>query len=233
MSINFETRTVESAQAAEIFISAVPAESAPLKQQAKELFSGICRILTSKGADILQERIFATQNAMETISAIRSKAYGEIDDGVAPSLLVCKEGILGPIAGVQIHAVRSGSHPEVLNVAQKPCGRILRAPGWTYLTLSNISAPEHSQAGEQARAMLEKSESVLKQFGHGIKSVPRTWMWLGDILSWYDEFNQVRNSFFVERGDWPGASRAGVRQTGSAAASTSGHGARSAGPRAV
>ncbi len=25
-------------------------------------------------------------------------------------------------------------------------------------------------------------------------------MWLGDILSWYGEFNKVRNQFFVERG---------------------------------
>jgi enamine deaminase RidA (YjgF/YER057c/UK114 family) len=30
--------------------------------------------------------------------------------------------------------------------------------------------------------------------------VPRTWMWLADILSWYDDFNAVRNRFFTERG---------------------------------
>jgi enamine deaminase RidA (YjgF/YER057c/UK114 family) len=47
--------------------------------------------------------------------------------------------------------------------------------------------------------MMEKSESVLKQFGADFLSVPRTWMWLSDILSWYDDFNRVRNKFFTER----------------------------------
>jgi len=48
--------------------------------------------------------------------------------------------------------------------------------------------------------MLEKAESALKQFGTDFLSVPRTWMWLGDILSWYGDFNRVRNDFFTERG---------------------------------
>jgi len=47
--------------------------------------------------------------------------------------------------------------------------------------------------------MMEKAESILKQFGVDFLSVPRTWMWLKDILSWYDEFNHVRTKFFTER----------------------------------
>jgi enamine deaminase RidA (YjgF/YER057c/UK114 family) len=47
--------------------------------------------------------------------------------------------------------------------------------------------------------MMETAESVLKQFGADFLSVPRTWMWLKDILSWYDEFNHVRTEFFTER----------------------------------
>jgi len=47
--------------------------------------------------------------------------------------------------------------------------------------------------------MMEKAESALKQFGADFLSVPRTWMWLKDILSWYDEFNHVRTNFFTER----------------------------------
>jgi enamine deaminase RidA (YjgF/YER057c/UK114 family) len=48
--------------------------------------------------------------------------------------------------------------------------------------------------------MLEKAESLLLKYGIDFLSVPRTWMWLKDILSWYDEFNQVRNEFFTDRG---------------------------------
>jgi enamine deaminase RidA (YjgF/YER057c/UK114 family) len=48
--------------------------------------------------------------------------------------------------------------------------------------------------------MMEKAEAALMKFGADFLSVPRTWMWLKDILSWYDEFNQVRNEFFTKRG---------------------------------
>lgn len=214
MTVKLDTRSVESASATEIYISAVPAESASAQSQAQEIFSGISDILRSKKAHIFAERVFAVQGVMETLSRARSQAYADLDDGVAPSFLVAKEGLLGPIAGVQVHAISSDSRPEVISLDQTGCGRILRVSGrdhalresCAYLTLSNISAPQSPQAkftpakaGEQAQAMMEKAESALKQFGVDFLSVPRTWMWLRDILLWYDEFNHIRTEFFTER----------------------------------
>ena len=207
MTVKLDTRSVESASATEIYISAVPAESASAQRQAEEIFSGISDILRSKKAHIFAERVFAAQSAMEILSRARSQAYGDLDDGVAPSFLVAKEGLLGPIAGAQVHAISTNTHPEVVKLDRIPCGRILRVSGRdpalresrAYLTLSNVSAPQSPQATEQARAMMKKAESVLKQFGADFLSVPRTWMWLKNILSWYDEFNQVRTNFFTER----------------------------------
>jgi enamine deaminase RidA (YjgF/YER057c/UK114 family) len=200
MSANLEIRSIESTSANEIYISATPAEAAPLQDQAREIFSGIRDILRSKNAFILQERTFSSLAATETIRQGRSGAYGDLDDGVAPSFLVATEGSSGPIAGVQVHAISTENKPEVIRLDQTGCGRILRTPGCTLLTLSGISAPQASSNTEQAQVMLEMGESVLKQFGVDFLSVPRTWMWLKDILSWYDEFNGVRNNFFTERG---------------------------------
>lgn len=207
MTVKLDTRIVESPVATEIYISAVPTEGASAQNQAEEIFSGISDILRSKKAHILQERIFAAQSTMEILSRARSQAYANLDDGVAPTFLVAKEGLLGPVAGVQIHAISTNTQPKVVKLDSIPCGRILRTSNCdpalrescTYLTLSNISAPQSPQATEQARAMMEKAESVLKQFGYDFLSVPRTWMWLKDILSWYDDFNHVRTKFFTER----------------------------------
>ena len=218
MTVKLDTRSVESASATEIYISAVPAKSASAQNQAEQIFYGISDILRSKKAHIFQERIFAAQSAMEILSRARSQAYADLDDGVAPSFLVAKEGLLGPVAGVQVHAISSDSRPEVISLDQTGCGRILRVSGRAYLTLSNISAatlrssslrstsPQSPQdkftpakASEQAQAMMVKADAVLKQFGADFLSVPRTWMWLKDILSWYDDFNHVRNKFFTER----------------------------------
>lgn len=200
MGVNLDTHSVESPAATEIYVSAIPEENVPLQQQAEQIFSGIQQILISKQAHILQERVFGTQNAMEVLSQVRSRVYGDIDDGVAPSFLVCEEGMSGPFAGVQVHAIISDSKPEVIKLDNVPCGRIVSLPACKYLTLSGITALQFDSATKQARAMLEMGESALKQFGGDIHSVPRTWMWLGDILAWYDDFNKVRNRFFTERG---------------------------------
>ena len=200
MTANLEIRSIESASATEIYISATPGEAATFHDQAREIFSGVRDILRSKKAFILQERVFSTLAATETIRRAHSEAYGDLDDGVAPSFLVAAEGSSGPIAGVQVHAISTKNKPEVVSLDQTGCGRILRTPGCTILTLSSISAPQAGKNTEQAQVMMEMGESVLKQFGADFLSVPRTWMWLKDILSWYDEFNNVRNDFFTERG---------------------------------
>ena len=200
MTVKIYTHTIESTGATEIYISAAPSESASPAEHAEEIFSGISDILQSKKAHIFQERVFATQEVMEIICKARSEAYGKLDDGVAPSLLVEQEGLLGPIAGVQVHAIICENKPEVVNLNEIDCGRILHMPGRAYLSLSSISGQQGKEITTHAQEMLEKAEAALEQFGADFLSVPRTWMWLKDILSWYDEFNQVRNEFFTKRG---------------------------------
>ncbi len=200
MPVEMNTRKVQSSSATEIYISAVPRDCAPAQSDIAELFAGVREILSREHASILQERIFTVEEALDVVSAARREAYGEMDDGVAPSLLTGRQGRCGTISGVQVHAAVSPKKPEVVRVDGKACGRMVKVPGRVYVTLSGISASESGQGAEQARAMLEKAESALKQLGRDFACVPRTWMWLGDILSWYGEFNKVRNQFFTERG---------------------------------
>ncbi len=199
MTVMLETRSIESPAATEIYITATPGENAPPHEQAQEMFSAIRDVLGAKNACILQERIFGDPTAIKTASHVRSEIYGNIDDGVAASFLTCKQGMVGPIAGAQVHALVGQGKTDVVCIEARPCGRVFRAPGHTYLTLSSISVPQLATAVEQAEAAFARAESALKQFGADFLSVPRTWMWLGDILSWYDDFNQVRNRFFAER----------------------------------
>ncbi len=200
MTAKLQTRSVKSALCTELYISATPGAEMPLPDQAKEIFSGIHDILRSSNAHVLQERVFSTQAAVETLRRARCAVYGDLDDGVAPSFLVASEGSSGPIAGVQVHAVSSAARPEEIDLEGNLCGRILRVPGRAYITLSGISDLQHERADAQARTMMEKAQAVLKKFGADFLSVPRTWMWLKDILSWYDAFNRVRTTFFTEWG---------------------------------
>ena len=105
MPVKTDLRKVHSAHSAEIYISAVPDSNEPVDVQWQQIFSQIAEQLRSQNARIVQERIFAIQNATEGVCEIRSKAYGDLDDSVAPTILVGKQGSTGPIAGVQVHGV--------------------------------------------------------------------------------------------------------------------------------
>jgi len=203
MTANIDTRTIESSAVTEIYISAVPEENAPPAEVAEQLFCGIRDTLRSQSARILEERVFATEQVMDILADARSKAYQgqEFDDGVAPSYLVGAEGAsLGPIAGVQVHALSGDIQTETIDIDQTPRGRILRAPNHAIVALSGVSMPKVTCPKEQARTCLEKAEAALKKSGTDFLSVARTWMWLNDILAWYDDFNSVRNKFFTDRG---------------------------------
>ena len=202
MTANIDTRTIESSGVTEIYISAAPEENAPAAEVAEQLFCGIRDTLRSQSARILEERVFGTEQVMDILSAARSQAYQgqEFDDGVAPSFLVGDKGAsLGPIAGVQVHALSGDIQTEIVDIDQTPRGRILRSPNHTIVALSGVSVPQLTCPKEQARACLEKAETALKKSGTDFLSVARTWMWLNDILAWYDDFNRVRNKFFTER----------------------------------
>jgi len=200
MAASVCTRVVESPAAAEIYISAWPDQSLPLHDQAHALFAAVKNELTAKNARILHERIFASADVADVLHQARATAYGRLDDGVAPAILIGKEQPDRPIAGLHLHAVNAEADIQVIHADQKPCGRILTTPGSILLTLSALTDRTTPQPADQARNVLEKAESILKWYDADFLSVARTWMWLGDILAWYDEFNRVRNTFFTERG---------------------------------
>ena len=193
--------SAESSIATEIYITATPDVSLSLEDQAKEIYSKIARILKEKNASLFMERIFATSDVTRKVNDIRLKEYGPLDDGVLPSFLVCKPSAeTGPFAGVQVHAIISNQPLEIVDIEDKPFGRFFAAQGCKYLSISGLSVPKLNAPSKQARKMFELTEQALENFGGDYHCVPRTWMWLGDILSWYNDFNAVRSKFFVERG---------------------------------
>ena len=56
----------------------------------------------------------------------------------------------------------------------------------------------------QSLAALEKIEHILASVGMDFTNVVRTWMYLNNLLTWYDQFNEVRNNFFTQRGVFDG-----------------------------
>ncbi|HDY89388.1 MAG TPA: hypothetical protein ENH82_14895, partial [bacterium] len=195
-----DARAIESTEGSEIFITAIPESNQSIKKQAEETFTGIRNILKKTGTQIFEERIFATEDTKEIIGLMRKNAYGDLDDGVGPTYLVVPKGTHNEISGVQVHAVRSSKKLEVLRLKDSACGRVLLCGDKKYLTLSGISAGEAGDAKTQALTIFEMADSALRQVGGDMHSVARTWIWLKDILTWYNDFNNIRTRFYTKQG---------------------------------
>jgi enamine deaminase RidA (YjgF/YER057c/UK114 family) len=195
-TISVRNRLLESESAAEVFITATPDRRESASAQAQALFQAVRDGLESNRARILQERIFASESALPAVLAARSRMLGPLDDGVPPTLLRVPEDRFGPVPGVFVHAVRAAAPPEPLRHKGAACGRIVEADGFRFVALSGLTAPQAGPSDAQAKAMFETAQACLGEVGATMRHVARTWLWLGDILAWYDDLNRVRNQFF-------------------------------------
>ena len=195
-----DTLTIGSAGRKEFYVTAAaPPDDAP--RQAEAIFAAVAQVLRDNDARLVYERVFVTPGTTSAAASARSRAYGDLDDGVAPAWLQVAQGRSGPVPGVQVHAVAGDARPELVELDGKPVGRIVRCPDHDFLAVSGLSAPHAGTTrGQQALAIMLNAKAVVEQAGGNLLDVARTWMWLGDILEWYDEFNQVRTELFREVG---------------------------------
>ncbi|OHB57429.1 MAG: hypothetical protein A2Y07_04395 [Planctomycetes bacterium GWF2_50_10] len=195
-----DVRKVKGPDATEIFISAVPTTSESAIVQATEIFSGIKDVLSENNAKIFQERIFGTEDSLMHALIARAEIYGVLNDGVEPACLKVPVGFKGPISGLQVHAFAGYGSLESVIFEGKACGRIFITNGKKYLTISGLQADTENIAPEEINQILRKCDAILNKYGGNFQCVPRTWMWLGNILEWYNEFNAVRTAFFINKG---------------------------------
>ena len=70
-----------------------------------------------------------------------------------------------------------------------------------YSLLAGILPADHQASkGAQAYSVFEQIESALATVGLEFAHVVRTWLYLDQLLAWYDEFNAARTKFFQNRG---------------------------------
>ena len=108
-----------------------------------------------------------------------------------------------PLAGLQIEAVTGmEARPEsAIGAGVATAARIWRSGDATHCVLSGLVPTQTDIShGRQAAQLFGSIQTGLAEAGMEMKHVARTWFYLDDILSWYGEFNRVRNGFFDEHG---------------------------------
>ena len=190
-----DIRKLESTDVSELFLTATPAPG-DAAQQTREIFDAMASALRDDGATIISERVFFAPGCTQEVVTARADAYGDLDDGVDPARLLIANNANGPVGGVQVHAVAGGASVEAIEADGKRCGRLARCGDRGLLAVSGLTVPEADSAVDQSRQMLATAEKFTRCVGADMFAVPRIWIWLADLLEWYDEFNAVRNDFF-------------------------------------
>ena len=101
----------------------------------------------------------------------------------------------GPVAGIQVHAFTGDV--ERIESGGRMVGSVFTDGGARQCFVGGLTAAEKTLSRpEQTRRTLEELQSILAQAGFDLADTVRTWFFLENILSWYDEFNQARTKIY-------------------------------------
>jgi len=106
----------------------------------------------------------------------------------------------GNFYSIQTIAI-SGLNPKPISFNNKNIGYIYEDEYATYCRLNGVIPHDVTASRtEQTRSAFEVINTILKDNNFKFTDTIRTWIYLDDLLEWYDEFNVVRTQFFNETG---------------------------------
>lgn len=196
----------------EFYITAcVPQDSSPAA-----LFRNVAEAIHELCAQVVSIEVFG----------IHGREFAELEGafgGTVFPVTWIEEGCdrLHPLRGLQAWAV-TGANIKSLHVRNRVVGASFEAHGIRFLRLGGLIPPEvTAPRREQARAVFKLMQNMLNQAGMSFRNVVRTWFYNHRMLEWYDDFNEVRTSFFNEHGVFegpiPASTGIGGRNTAGAA----------------
>jgi enamine deaminase RidA (YjgF/YER057c/UK114 family) len=182
---------VESPPVTELHLTVTPVKGESINAMAGRL----AEALNPWEATVVRQIVFGSATAYQaTLKTLRQV----LDDSELPVAWVEGTGCGDhAIAGMQTHAI-AGAHVRTLSGEDRPLAHTWDDALATHCVVNSI-LPTRTQATppEQAREVFEKLQAGLASAGMTMKDIVRTWFYLDDILSWYGEFNRVRNDVFA------------------------------------
>ena len=179
-----------------------------LKKTVADIYNELTKILLKAEMQIVHERLFGNISIKEEITNARQQVMDAagIKDDLSLTYIEGKPCWGVGLSGLQIRAVHpEGSDENVWTIYDnnEACGRGWKQNGNTFLMLHNIHGVNASKYYDdlrksQTKHMFDRAETVLKSQGAEYKNVVRTWIYLSDILDWYDHFNEVRNEKYKQ-----------------------------------
>jgi len=170
------------------------------------MFADVRKIIDSHGGSILSQVVHGIARKDAAAGSAECSAHrGTLSDRAPGEPLWpvtwIEEGCdLGPAAaGTQVWALAGVRH-ESIEHNGRIVGTLYEDDDAVYCRLGGLLPRDRSTSpGDQTRDVLETMEECLRGNDFEFSHVVRTWFFNDKILSWYDEFNEVRSAFFRER----------------------------------
>jgi len=195
----------------QVFITAAMTGPADPRQGAADVYQAVAEFLSDRAMVAVHERIFGSLAAHDAIVGARSERLARKGvDPATPVTYLQGNPLWGRgFAGVNMMAIRPAGPQEVWMVrddAGRPVGRGWKRQGATFLLLQDLNGKDpriDEDRSIQAGRMFDRADRLLRTQDTDYRSVARTWLYLSRILSWYGEFNKVRNAKYGHFGLMP------------------------------
>lgn len=161
------------------------------------MFETLARFLREHDARIVMQHVFGSCELHADGIAALAQSCGDIE---WPVTWIEADGPSGKfLTGTQVYAI-SGAPVEPIRLDGRIVGGMFEDDCARYCLLGDIRPTDVSLSrGPQALQAYEKMEAALGDAEMDFSNVVRTWIYIDDLLSWYDEFNDVRTKFYTER----------------------------------
>jgi len=168
-----------------------------LQPQPGEAIQGLCRrlagLLREHSATPLHLLIFGKCSASATTLSALQNIIGRVDWPVTWVEGAACNG--NPIAGIQVHAFTGDV--ERITFGGRVVGSVFTDGGARQCFVGGLSPTDKTiPRAEQTRQTLENLQTIFAQAGFELADTMRTWFFLENILSWYDDFNQARTKIY-------------------------------------
>lgn len=163
-----------------------------------DMFARLGKYVSDNKLGIIQQYVFGgCQHYDDGMKAIE-KACGEIN---WPITWLQGDGCTGEdLTATQAYAISDDCYKPLV-FGGKVVGAVYEDADAQYCLIGDLLPDDVTASREQqTRNVFEKMDAVLKTIGMDFSNVVRTWMYLKELLKWYDEFNVVRTQFFEEHG---------------------------------
>ncbi len=173
-----------------------------------EIYNKIADLLSASSCQIVHERCFANIGFQKQFLEARAGALGKhaLETNTPITFIEGRSCLENKFAGIQIRAIKPAPENRVWTILDHgiPKGRAWNHNDSTFLILQSIDGgnddSKRINRKFQSEAMFRQAERLLQSEGASYKDVVRTWIYISDILDWYDDFNAVRNNCYSEYG---------------------------------